>query len=283
MKSGAASIILIQMTPHPRARSHPARLVLLVGPGLRIDVALSQTLAREGMRCLWLPGVPQALDTARLARFDAAVLDSVDVDGQGATSLAQLRLRLRCPIVLVAPHADEVDEILALELGADAFLVRPLAPRRLRAHLVALMRPAAQGLLVAAPPADVSALPPSQWAGWSLDTQGGSLTGRGRRVELTVVQGALMQRLVDAAGRVVSRSQLTAALPHGPQLAAHSVCVYVGRLRKKLHDEGVHELRVESVRGRGFVLRTASPGPCEMVSTAASPAASPAARMMKAA
>ena len=275
------------MTPHPRTCNHPARLVLLVGPGLRIDAALSQTLAREGMRCLWLPGVQQALDAARLARFDAVVLDSVDVDGQGATSLAQLRPRLRCPIVVVAPHADEVDEILALELGADAFLVRPLAPRRLRAHLMALMRPAAQGLMAAPSSAEEPALPPSQWAGWALDTHGGSLSGRGRRVELTVVQSALMQCLVDAAGRVVSRSQLTAALPRGPKLAAHSVCVYVARLRKKLLDEGVHELRVESVRGRGFVLRTAPPGPRDMVSTAAptvAPTAAPtAAPMMRAA
>lgn len=242
---------------------HPPRLVLLVGEGLRVDAALSQTLAREGMRCLWLASLAKALDLARLARFDAVVLDSRDVDGAAAPRLPQLRQRLHCPLVVVAQQADEVDEILALELGADAFLVRPLAPRRLRAHLLALLRAGTPSLpapaaAVSEPPSDAA---PAQWQGWVLDHNAGCLHGRGRSVALTLLQCALLQCLVAAAGRVVSRAELTAALPRGHALAAHSVCVYVARLRRKLQQEGVHDLRVDAVRGRGFVLRTLQPGP----------------------
>ena len=260
LKAAVASIIRATMTPLHSPRTQPARLVLLVGALLRSDAAISQTLAREGLRCLWLPSLQRALDTARLARFDAAVLDSGDVGGVTEPTLAQLRQRLRCPLVLVAQQADEVDEILALEMGADAFLVRPLAPRRLRAHLLALLRHPA---LPATPDLPASP-PPARWEDWSLDTQSGSLIGRGRRVELTLLQGSLMRCLVEAAGRVVSHAQLTSALPRGQQLAAQSVCVYVARLRKKLREAGVHELRVESVRGRGFALRTAPQGPREV-------------------
>lgn len=123
LKAAWARIIAATMT-RPLVLK-PARLVLLVGATLRIDDSLSQTLAREGLRCLWLAGVQQALDAARLA----------------------------APV-------------------------------------------------------------PTQFADWSLDTHGGCLSGRGRRVELTLLQGALMHCLVQAAGRVVSHAQLTAARSH---------------------------------------------------------------------
>jgi DNA-binding response OmpR family regulator len=256
----------------PTPRGHPARLVLIVGVGLRVESSVSHTLVREGLRCLWLSSVTRALETARLVRIDAVVLDSAEVDGVAGPTLAQVRQQLRCPIVVVAHDADEIDEIVALELGADAFLVRPLAPRRLRAHLMALMRRAASSAEpggLASTSTDRSSARSTaagevSMAGWALDTLSGSLTGRGRRVDLTVVQRALMQCLANAAGRVVSSSQLTAALPGGAELAANSLHVYIGRLRKRLLDEGVHELRVEAVRGRGFVLRSTSPGPGEV-------------------
>lgn len=257
-------VLKLSQPAEPTLPGLAARLVLMVGAALRVDGELSQQLAREGVRCLWLRSTTEALEAARLARFDAVVLDAALHDAHAVPTLSDLKQRLGCPIVVVADYADEVDEIVALEMGADAYLVRPLAPRRLRAHLMALMRsappPHASVLAGAKPiaPAAGRAAPVRECSfnGWSLDMNTGRLTGRGRQVELTVVQCVLMQHLMDAAGRVVSSSQLTAALPGGDQLDAHSVYVYITRLRRRLAEAGVHELCVEAVRGRGFALRT---------------------------
>lgn len=258
-------VLKLTQPAEPAPAGLTARLVMMVSAALRVDSELSQQLAREGVRSLWLRSTTEALEAARLARFDAVVLDAAVREAQAVPTLMQLRQRLGCPIVVVADYVDEVDEIVALELGADAYLVRPLAPRRLRAHLMALMRPRAA--LAATGPAGArsihfAAVPPVQgrdlgFRGWTLDANSGGLTGHGRRVELTVVQSALMQCLFDAAGRVVSSSRLTAALPGGHKLDAHSVYVYITRLRKRLNDAGVHDLCIEAVRGHGFVLRAA--------------------------
>ena len=258
-------VLKLTQPTEPAPPGLTARLVLMVSAALRVDVELSQQLAREGVRSLWLRSTTEALEAARLARFDAVVLDAAVREAQSVPSLMHLRQRLGCPIVVVADYVDEVDEIVALELGADAYLVRPLAPRRLRAHLMALMRPraapAAAGL-ASAKSIHFAAVPSASgrdlgFCGWTLDVNSGGLTGHGRRVGLTVVQSALMQCLFNAAGRVVSSSRLTAALPGGHKLGAHSVYVYITRLRKRLIDAGVHELCVEAVRGHGFVLRAA--------------------------
>jgi two-component system OmpR family response regulator len=233
----------------PGERRAAASLVLFVGAACRPGSADAQTLAREGMRSLWPPGIESALQASRMACFDALVLDAALLDGREGSTLARLRETLRCPIVLLAERGDEIDEILAPELGADAWLLRPLAPRRLRAHLSVLMRLRRR----AAPPA-ASGAAAEPATGWALDRVANCLVRGTRRVALTELQAALLNALLEAQGRIVARDALLACLPLGHAVHARSVDVYVHRLRRRLVDAGVLELQVEAVRGRGYLL-----------------------------
>ena len=234
---------------HSRA-SAPARLVLFVGTPP--PAALCELLAHDGMRSLWLAGPAQALRAGALARFDALVIDAALLGSRAAAWLAELHAQLRCPVVVVAEHADEIDEIVALELGADAFLARPLAPRRLRAHLAALMRLRAPASEASPPPA---AMPEAANEHWQLDRVANRLRIDGHVIALTEVQAALLQCLAEARGRIVPRARLAAALPHGTNLSARAVDVYIHRLRTRLRDEAMAQgLQIEAVRGRGYVL-----------------------------
>ena len=237
----------------PSRSAAPASLVLFVGtpPSNR----LCDVLAHDGMRSLWLAGPAQALRAARLARFDALVIDAAQLGSRAATWLAELRAQLGCPLLVVAEQADEIDEIdeiVTLELGADGYLARPLGARRLRAHLSAMMR--WRGGARAAVAADVPfALEAA--AGCRLDRVANRLTVDGRAIAITDRQGALLQCLLEARGRIVPRKSLGAALPHGEALSARSVDVYVHRLRQRLQEAGLQaRLCIESVRGRGYRL-----------------------------
>lgn len=236
-------------TPPPRERTRraPARLVLFVGDAMRPEAAMAEALARDGVRCLWLAGPAQAQRAARLAVFDAVVLDGHCIDGDAGRLLAELRAALRGPILVVGQTADEIDEIVALESGADAYLAPPFAPRRLRAHIAALLR---------RPRARRDDEAPATVGGWTLDPLRQALVDGRREVALTEVQTLLLQCLFDAAGSLVARAQLMAALPRGERLQVRSVDVYIHRLRQRLRDEGVDGLVIDAVRGRGFVLRT---------------------------
>lgn len=94
----------------------PASLLLFVG--VPPAGSLCEMLAHDGMRSLWLAGPAHAIRAAALARFDALVIDAAALGSRAASWLADLHAQLRCPVVVVAEHADEVDEIVALELGA---------------------------------------------------------------------------------------------------------------------------------------------------------------------
>jgi DNA-binding response OmpR family regulator len=237
----------------PPARAVADTLVLFVGAGCRPARAEFSTLGRDGVRCVWSADLDQALRMARLACFDALVIDAGALAAREGWALARARTTFGCPLLVVAERSgdvDEVDEIVALELGADAFLARPLAPRRLRAHLAALWRPRSS----VAPP-EPPTTPPAKIGGWWLDRVGNRLVGDDRSVAVTELQAALLQCLLAAAGRAVPRAQLRAALPLGREVGARSVDVYMHRLRKRLVEAGVRELVVVCVRGRGYLLR----------------------------
>jgi two-component system, OmpR family, response regulator len=231
-----------------RRSAAPATLVLFVGPDLQPSRATSDILVREGMRSLSVAGLAPALRAAGLARFDAAVIGAVALGGRGVVALGELHAALRCPLIVLTKVADEIDEILALEFGASAYLIEPVAPRRLRAHLAAAMRRGTPSAL------EVGGKAATAETGWQLDRVCNELRRGAKRATLTDVQATLLQCLMEARGLIVPRAQLAAALPNQRQLATRSIDVYVHRLRQRLGEEGVDDMRIKAVRGRGYQL-----------------------------
>lgn len=250
-----------------RPLASPHSLVVFVGMGARPGAELAEGLARDGVRGLWLDRVEQALTAAAHAHFDAAV---VQLDERVAAAAGRFHGWCRswgCPLLLLAEVEDEVDEIIALELGADAVLPQPVSPRRLRAHLMRLLRRTATDARMASPvpePVGRSAV-----AGWTLDRVHNRLQRDDRHVALTELQAALMQVLMDDYGRIVPRARLLAAASQRRELQPRSIDVYIARLRVRLLDERVDGLQLEGVRGRGYRL---APGGPQRASTVTSPA-----------
>jgi two-component system, OmpR family, response regulator len=246
--------------PHAAARpAAPASLVLVIGAALQ-PVAEAADLRAAGVRCICVATPEQALGVAPSVSFDSVVLHSPGLGGFTGLWLPRLREALACPIVLVADQADEVDEILALELGADVFLVRPLAPRRLRAHLMRLTPQRRSGLGRSGPAEAARTAPPLKLGRWRLDRVRGWLTSGATVVQLTEGQTALLLCLAEARGSIVPRRQLLGVLNSRDELADRSIDVYVSRLRRLLSRYGVGDLAVVTVRGRGYALHLPAEG-----------------------
>jgi two-component system, OmpR family, response regulator len=239
-----------QPPPAPRTAT-PVSLVLVVGAALQ-TVAEAADLRAAGVRSICVATPERGFDAAPSVRFDGVVLHAQSLSGSYGVALSHLRDRFGCPIVLVADQADEVDEILALELGADAFLVRPVSPRRLRAHLMRLL--AQRRVAVAGSMAGTHAAAPQYLGRWKLDRVRGWLSSGTRLVRLTEGQTALLLCLAEARGSVVPRRQLLGVVNSRDELADRSVDVYVSRLRRLLVRHGVGDIEVITLRGRGYAL-----------------------------
>lgn len=214
-----------------------------VGATLRPEPATVARLAEAGLHSTWLADADAALAASRAARFDAVLIAAAAAP---PAALLSLRAGFGCPLLVLGQHDEEVEAVLALECGADAYLHPPLAPRRLLATVLALLRLQRRG---AGPPQ-----PAACFAGWVLCRASGRLAGHGHALELTPTQARLLARLMDAAGRAVARTELRAELPHGARIDSRAVDVYLSRLRLRLAQEGVARLRIQPVRGCGYAL-----------------------------
>lgn len=230
----------------------PAHLVLLVAHQRAPQRCLVDCLAQRGLRCIWVDGLAAVGHVADQVVPDAVVYDAQADTVPLASALAQLRQWFAGSLLVLDGAHDEVDEIVALELGADGLLAHPVNPRRLRARLEALLRRHAGGT----PPQPGIDAEPELPAGWHLDAVRNLLQRGTQNVALTGGQAHLLRCLALHAGRVVPRAELHEQVC-APQsdLRARSIDVYVHRLRQRLLAAGVRDLAIEAVRGRGFVLR----------------------------
>lgn len=257
-----------------RPAAAPARLVLIVGGRQQPQRAWADCLAERGLRCIW-EGNPEHVDGLHgQVMFDAVVADVTGQPGAMVALLSRLRPAYRGRVLVLSDSRDEIDEIMALELGADDYLSAPVSPRRLRARLLALLRTAvASTPRAAASPSTATATGGDGLGGWQLDAVRLRLARGERVIGLTATQCQLLQCLAHHAGRLVPRAELHERVcPEASDIRARTIDVYVHRLRRRLHEEGVIEIRIEAVRGRGFVLH-AEPRPAGDARPAATAAA----------
>lgn len=149
------------------------------------------------------------------------------------------------PVILVSGRDDEVDRVLAFELGADDFVAKPYSARELALRLRAVLR-RAQGQ---------TELPVDRFhlGRLSIDVTGHEIAVDGRPISLTVLEFRLLVDLVRHRGVVRSREKLLQAVWHHPEtLETRTVDTHVKRLREKLGDIG---RQIETVRGVGYRFR----------------------------
>lgn len=226
-------------------------LVLFVGPGARPDRATGELLGQIGLRCAAVADLDGAHAACSNLQFDALVVDAAVLTPTLALGLAGLHVAAGCPLLVLSDTSSEIDAIVALEHGAAEYLVQPLSPRLLRAHLIAQLRSRA--------PQDTATpvtMPERTIGGWTLDRVQRELRRGQRRCELTEGQFSLLECLASQLGRLVPRTELESRVA-GPDssLNARSIDVYVHRLRRRLAELGIDEFEVESVRGRGYRLQ----------------------------
>jgi DNA-binding response OmpR family regulator len=214
--------------------------LLVVEDDARIAEPLLTGLREAGHRVAHATDGRRATEEARAGAYDALVLDVMLPGVDGFTVARTLRAeRIATPIVFLTARGEVGDRVAGLDLGGDAYLVKPFDLTELLATLRAVARrgEASAGAVVAFA------------AGRAvLDTRDGSVTLDGHAVALTARERELLEALLRAPGRWFTREELLDRV-WGPEFfgGARVVDVYVRYLRKKLGDA-----TIESARGRGY-------------------------------
>lgn len=223
--------------------------VLLIEDDLVLGKAVQRGLAETGYRCEWARNGQTGFDLALPQKFDVIVLDLMLPDLSGLELLRRLRADgIQTPVVLLTAMGSVEDRVTGLKAGADDYLVKPFAFPELVARIEAVCRRAMNR------PSTAIRVGPLK-----LDLTTRRVTRDATEIDLTPTEFSLLEFLMRYHGQVVTRKMLCEHLWESDWEGATNVIeVHINRLRSKV-DKGFDEPLIQTVRGRGYVLRSAHP------------------------
>jgi two-component system, OmpR family, KDP operon response regulator KdpE len=217
-------------------------LVVDDDPGLRRALAINLR-ARKYDVDLAADGA-QALEAASRQPPDAVVLDLGLPDMDGVEIIEGLRGWSHAPIIVLSARTGQQDKVLALDAGADDYVVKPFGMDELLARLRAALRrgPTAED----APVVETESFTIDLAAKQARAADGGA-------IRLTPTEWHLVEVLVRHEGKLVSQRQLLQEV-WGPQYETETnyLRVYMAQLRRKLETDPSRPRHLMTEPGMGY-------------------------------
>lgn len=155
----------------------------------------------------------------------------------------EIRKFSKAPIVFISSADDNMNVVMAINMGGDDFVAKPFDLAVLTAKVQALLRRAYE----------FSERPDSlERGGATLCPGDSSLEFLGQKIELTKNENRILQALMEQAGRAVSREALMQRLWESDSfIDDNTLTVNINRLRKKLDDAGLRDF-IQTKKGQGY-------------------------------
>lgn len=157
----------------------------------------------------------------------------------------QIRKISNVPVVFLSSASDNMNIVMAMNMGGDDFIPKPVDLNVLTAKLQAVLRRAYNM---------GGKIPVLEHRGAVLNLNDASLTYQDHRIELTKNEFRILQQLLEQKGRVVSRDTLMTRLwQMDAYVEENTLTVNVTRLRKKLEKAGLKDFITTRV-GSGYII-----------------------------
>lgn len=157
----------------------------------------------------------------------------------------EIRKVSKAPIIFISSASDNMNIVMAMNMGGDDFIAKPFDQSVLIAKIQAMLRRTYDF---------ASSVPVMEHRGALLNTGDNSLTFQGRKIELTRNEYRILLALMEQKGKVVSREKLMERLWESDSFVdENTLTVNVNRLRKKLDAVGLTEF-ITTKFGVGYII-----------------------------
>lgn len=218
--------------------------VLVVDDESALQSMVREILEEAGYEVTTAGSCAQALERFQASPFNAVLLDVMLPDGDGFILLRQLRRRRDIPVLFLSARDEDQARLRGLGLGADDYITKPFLPQELLLRLRAVLR------RVYREDTEVSRLGETEilWGRCAIRRNG-------VETALTAKEFALMKKLWENQGNIVTTDALCAALWEGPIVGyENTLMVHIRRLREKIEADPSRPRYLLTVRGLGYRL-----------------------------
>ena len=218
--------------------------IMIVEDNKKIRDELSVFLSRNGYEC----DTPESFeDIIALILETKPQLVLLDINlpvYDGYHICREVRKESDVPIIVVTSRDTELDELVAMNLGADDFVTKPYNTQILLARIETVLRRA----LREAKPELMT------WKGLQISPAKSAFEYNGHVTELTRNEIKILTCLYEKRGAIVSRDELMRYLWDSELFVDdNTLTVNMARLRRKLEDAGLSGA-IETRRGQGYIL-----------------------------
>jgi len=220
------------------------RKILVVDDTKNVQLLLTDFLNSQEFEVVTASDGREALDAVHDSNPDLILLDIMMPNMDGYQFITHLRKESNTPVIMITAKSQEAEIIHGFDLGADDYITKPFRLRELLVRMRAVLRRSTfheetKPILVI--------------GDLSLDHSKHEVKQNGTQIELTPLEFQILEMLMQSAGKVIKRAQLSIALMECGYTGSESTLkIHIRNLRLKLGDDMDQPRYIETVFGIGY-------------------------------
>ena len=210
--------------------------------------ALELYTERESIKLIKADNGITALELFRREKPHLVLLDIMMPGLDGFAVLKKIRDESKIPAIMLTARGEDYDKILGLELGADDYITKPYNPMVVVARIKAQLRRNYDYK-------DNNAAESKELKCFdiALNKDEGTVTKKGKPVELTKTEFLILELLMQSRGRIFTKQQIfDYAWDSGYIADDNTVMVHISNLRAKIEDNPKTPKILKTIKGLGY-------------------------------
>lgn len=219
--------------------------ILLVEDDMSLANWVSEYLTEQGFTVIHKARGDEVLDVILNTPIDLVLLDVMLPGLNGIEVCRAIRQHKSLPIIMLTARADEFDEVIGLEAGADDYVIKPVRPRALLARI---NRQLTNKQLNITPDNKLT------FGELVINQEAKRVTYQGEEIELSTSLFSFLTFLAEHAGTVVDRDSVFKALKKREYDGQdRRFDVMLSTLRKVFNDDPQKPQKFKTVWGKGYL------------------------------
>lgn len=218
--------------------------IMIIEDDRKIRKELSTFLSKNGYLCDTPDNFENVPEYIRSAEPDLVLLDINLPSIDGYYICRELRKRSDVPVIVVTSRDTELDELMAMNFGADDFIAKPYNTQILLAHISSVLKRSSKDFVTDR----------LDCGSFTINLSRSTVEYPGGECELTKNELKILTLLYENKGSIVSREDLMTQLWNSDMFVDdNTLTVNINRLRNKLAEAGFGQV-IETKRGRGYMV-----------------------------
>ena len=182
-----------------------------------------------------------ALDKAKIIKFDLIVLDIMMPGKSGLEFTNENKKKLDTPIILLTAKGEASERVEGLEIGADDYLAKPFEPKELILRI--------NNILNKTKTENLKRI--IEFGSIKIDLNKLFIYRNQQSLKINNTEKIILERMINSPGKIFQREEIGSLIDLDKE---RSIDVIITRLRKKIEENPKSPKYLQTIRGEGYVL-----------------------------